>query len=760
VSSRLAGINETEFSKLVAQQIESMSLNYYVQETDILKVFDVIPAHVNFHLVTKYEGDVVHGLSFARKNGQLKRLPQRLKRLSRSPYGSASHYSKVLDRNKVVWRHAVVLLVPRACDFPEADRARIQSHINVLITQTQVWRNLLKDSTLYQVKIFKDTMAGWTKRSVEQLARFIADQFRCTVGIVNWVGSATMTDRSPRRSAFVLAYCTTVPPPTTLLREIRTDTVQRLLVESLRDAKVVDASFAMASSNDLVNSDQTDDIFFLPLCRATEFSSSRHQLLVVHRNVPAGTRQFTQAEILAIQEIISQYYDDYTQARRTSTLTQLAKVLNKATSAPSRHSKLHPQNGFARLARGLSQSIVDTTQARACAIYLCDPAAFQLVPIATVDATDNSAVAGQLLAPVSLKHASRSINAFVFRNEAAVDGFCYLPDLPNVPKFYRRLNLSTTTPSAPDTQSEACFSIAHGGVTVGTIYVESPLLKAFESDLEYLRVVARLVSSIYASFYKSFDARFIAERLSFFNLLHALRNSLPLIEKIDLSLTNFIKQELASAELDEARMDIVEDFSIGDLINSAKSKIASYGQTDIAAGLSGLVLAPGLPRLRGDRYLKRSLGHIIDNLTSNAVRCYVADKHKVLDGHKYKTEFLIHHENFPHIGTLSSLGAKQDLENLSMAKFTQKFRSSFKLVIQYIIHRNLSKETVENLGIRPIFDPMDGSTRFGLFIVGLIVRQLSGQMEAFRFAGGPATMIRIQIPIPAIAHLDGAEATG
>jgi hypothetical protein len=210
------------FRALVAHQVERISQNHFIREEDIRAVLSLIREEINLHVITRHGGSIIHRLSYRRRNGHLVRLPLN--------YRDPAPYHGLLASRGIEWRHGTILLIARKYQFPEDIRADIQRHVNVLITQTQVWRNLRKDATQAAIKDFQSDLAAWGSRSVKDLAQYIARRFQCRVAMVNQV----RPQKTEPRLFFRLAYSTEEPPPNFLCYLVQRASFQNLCNESLR----------------------------------------------------------------------------------------------------------------------------------------------------------------------------------------------------------------------------------------------------------------------------------------------------------------------------------------------------------------------------------------------------------------------------------------------------------------------------------------------------------------------------------------------
>ena len=354
--ARRALIDLAKLRSLISAQIERISQSHFVRERDFHSILSVLHPKINVHVITRHAGLIVHRLSYVRRNGEVKRIPRH--------YRDPARYAAILAQQNVEWRHGTVLLVSKRHALPEQARAAIQRHLNVLTIQTQIWRNLRRDATNDAVKEFQSDIVKWSSRPIEELSRYIATRFVCVVGVINKIENARDPENS--NSALTaedqLVHCTAAPIPPYLLATVRSESVQQLCSESLRYAKVVDASFDLPNQSPSDSGNINEDIFLLPLCRVTEISSPRNQLLIVHRTLTADpSANFTQEEILAMQEIVSQYADHYTRHAGLKALAAMTRMSAELSSSTIEQSDYSPKTEAITLFNWFSRAVVEST---------------------------------------------------------------------------------------------------------------------------------------------------------------------------------------------------------------------------------------------------------------------------------------------------------------------------------------------------------------------------------------------------------------
>ena len=276
-----------------------------------------------------------------------------------------------------------------------------------------------------------------------------------------------------------------------------------------------------------------------------------------------------------------------------------------------------------------------------------------------------------------------------------------------------------------------------------TMHIKSPLTDAFRSELEYLNVAGRLLSKIYSTLHTVNDARFIAERLSIFNLQHELPKYLDRIRQIDVNMANFLQEEFLDLKYGSPdRPDDVDDFSLGLLVDRVKQRHeALLGRECVATSLRYLHISPLVPSLRADQHVRQAIGYVLDNLLSNAIN-YRSTKTKI----KAYLQF-----GRAKQGPSKSFSGSHDPVPQTPLVFRHRrdlpICGKFTLIIEYVIGKRLDPETALALGVRPVFNEDNASYRLGLFIVGLIVRQLGGYIEPMEDNG--TTVLQIRIPLVA-----------
>lgn len=758
-------------NNIVNKHIKMLGQGCFINISEFIETLEIIPSCVDIKVLTKYKstdgkGDsifkIVRRLTFERKGGVIKLLPFYKSRWK--------YYSSLLKRNYMDWDNHLILLIPKRFSVPEEIRLRVQQHLNILATQTQIWRNLQKDHSISIIKKFRDSVNlfefSHLKHGVDSLDHFEEIYNQLSTHLKYIIAVATRTigkddvfgfsklvhSPGPFKISFISNFQSVENDGLTFEIEklLNKKEIKHLCSESLLTTKVIDATIDVDVAN------RFKQFIILPIAKSTDIRSKRLELLLlINRDAP----KLTYPDILAFQELISLHDKNFAYMIQDQLLSDLACVLTDIQSFPEMYWSKSYDKIFKNLAKSITESIVKATRAHSCTIRLADLSHEKLIKLSVYQEKTGHSECEDILIE-SQKY--ESLNAFTFCEFKYFSGRCYVPISNMIPPKLSSRGLKSCLVRRDKTQSEICFAITQGSSAVGTINIESRALHGFDEHLLFLETVSMLISNIYNSLIQVSDAKFITERLSLLNRVHDLKNYIDKIEDIDKQFGEFLRKYIL--EINKANINYERPYyhvrqkhveiSITEMINNAIELFSIYGKAANDAA-STIKIINNMPIFESAPNYKIALNHIIEHLVNNIISynmsynkpissMYINFKELSSKNKSYMRH--VNNKSLDHQQYDPLLRSERPPIKLLKNIINESLYKNSIITIDYHIDLELDSKMVQNLGRRMVFNPDTGKLRLGFFMIGLIVRKLGGTIIPTMNPNNKFTIINIKIP--------------
>lgn len=320
----------------------------------------------------------------------------------------------------------------------------------------------------------------------------------------------------------------------------------------------------------------------------------------------------------------------------------------------------------------------------------------------------------------------KSVNVFTFLNHHKFP-YVYLPritanasvktsdgftsGIPDMPEKYKAAGLTSITLFRDEIHSEICFPLVIGGVAVGTLNLESVYYEAFNEDVAFLTAVKQSFESYLSALLSETDLRWHISHLGRYSSVHEL---LQYAQLGQFSEENRRLIERLFPERDPLISRIVSEKSVK--MNNLKMDTKEWiKQRYRALETEEIVDFPTLKKLSNQCVPKEfyvAVFAIIRNLLQNAIE----------EGDRRRNHFRVDDE----------------------LRYKVGFQDSLK--IYSYISAYCPPETRNMLCLQPIMK--NGKLRYGMYIVGVLVRLLGGSVQLDRASEGKGISVQIIIPYP------------
>jgi hypothetical protein len=335
-----------------------------------------------------------------------------------------------------------------------------------------------------------------------------------------------------------------------------------------------------------------------------------------------------------------------------------------------------------------------------------------------------------------------SVNAFTFATCTQEEPFVYIPNLLRqssdnsddkfsetipqkykekgiIPQKYKEKGLQAVAAYRKNSASEICFILTTGNTPFGVMNIESQVRDAFDDFKGFLSSVTKLIEAYFSQLLLINDNQWICDRISFYGNIHELRQRRELghftkkgSKILDELLFVDEQKKIESEKINISSLQkIVEN-----LINANHSTLDDNTRSEIHKTVSIKICSQTLI----DYKYINNITDIVKNLISNIVA----------HGDLEKDRIRITDER---------------LTPLSSQIFLRLFVKST---------GDLDSDIVDKMGIRPISKEKE---RYGMFLVGMIVRMLGGTIDITKARGKKEhhqsrTLIEIRIPMESLKN--------
>lgn len=724
------------YDTLVSEHLERIGRGELITPSDIAEFLAVIPEPHDFVLLTRWGGSIVRALCFERRRLKTHSATVRPLRPRHTPKPNTSlkpaaerRYSKIsalLEAKGLVWRNAATLLMPDMPETYERQRIDIQRHVNFLIVNTQLWKNLHKDlANLTASKLRAEGQIRAT--SVEALCDQLSALLSCSCVIVDEYHARWRDFPSPaavgrqNRSQLTRGYRASIVPEVDrdfwdfhLHPSRRSEMLYGALDDARKNGKVIDLSGSAWVGEKAPA--PFNQFLVIPFARATEHHPKRAQLLFAYRG--HGTERFVISEVIIIQETIAAFLETQSFEAKAEVLQKLSLRISQLRAPATRLDGAERLIAFATFAGNVCQTLVRVTQSHSATVRMFDATSRSLAPIAFFHPPSTDRHNWPPPEPIEVRQWHTSAVAQAFRRTWSHPGGIYVPNVRQLTQAVTDLGLIETMMSREQTQSSISIPFAHGGTPLGVLHLESPYLSAFDADQAFLGTVAQQLGLYHSVALMNFDAQFVADKLSYFSHTHDLINFADRIEHQHPEIAHEVREVMGlMQQFGGSESGDVTTFTIADILAPIYAIRRPEGPDETLAAQASVYVGADVPSMRGGPMLKRALGYILENLFSNMVR------------HAGKTKL--------HVGA-------ERIEPATAADRVRT-RTRFLLWIDYLISPRL-EPAVEN---SVLFEPIVSAKgeRLGLYLVGLIARILGGHVSAMPTDGGRKSLLSIRIPL-------------
>lgn len=588
-------------------------------------------------------------------------------------------------------------------------------HCQFIFLNTIVWKNLQKrrHRELYE-KLRLKVAENDENIRIETLPRLIKDELGIKVEIVERVRLPTDVKRAGKIH-FVrrgLGRRKTREGAKQITDPFLVRLIQR---EALDRATTLDVTSYLRP-----NSDRRDPVVVIPLCRSSAPRASRSQLFLLRGT---KSRPLTQEDITAVEAVVTFFLEEVLYNRqRDYILSMLGEI---ALAGVGRIDDIEEQ--WSRvLQQSLARIVTDTTAYR-CSYWQLDQKHSVIRPerMATYERgklQTRFQVAETRIKPTQLHGSSI---AYVMAG-AEGEGYLIVNDCNNPKSDLSGKMIRSIIKPSGETQSEMAVQMREHAVPFGVILAESRLDHGFDSDKWYIRAVAALLSEYRRTLFQRLDSSYVAERLSLFDSSHDLDVFIDVNLKEVPEIADRLRSVLRLGLHDREEESEAREFEISDIIESIKEDYVARSRL-VREAVFGRIHLDNVPPMLGTRQFERAVGYILKNLISNAFRYEEQSK--------------------------TTIGIRVEAKSMSWVGVADRYKGAWGdiqigavLRIDCVITPPIIDAIETQIGKRSVLNATRGGRR-GLYLVGLIVRQLAGGFEVHRTPDNRRTKLVIRIPV-------------
>ena len=603
-----------------------------------------------------------------------------------------------------------MILYGRISKRTRQEAIQVVRHCQFILLNTLVWKNFQKKRhrDLYE-RLRNEIKATDDNITIETLPRLLKRQLGISVEIVERVAE--------ERATFFVRR--------TKLGQLRSEgkriddpkLVRLIDVEALGRATTLDVTAEIGGERP----GREDPIVLVPLCRSSAPSSSRSQLFLLHGS---RRRPLTQQDITTVEAVITFFLDEVLYSRqRDYILTMLGEIV---AASSDDHALDHEIMYQTVLQRTLNRIVTDTTAYR-CSTwclkhstnYICSD---KMASYESGRLRSSYTVAQQR---IRSSHYRQSSIAYVMRG-AEGTGHLIIHNCANPQADLDKKQIRGIIKPTGETQSEMAVQVRCGAVPHSVLLVESRLVRGLQSDAWYIRTLCFLLSELRRVLEAKLDSAYITERLSLFDNSHDLDVFIDLNLRNEPEIADSLRSFLKLGVHDQDASENQVEFAIEELISKIRITYAPRAPESVQR-IFDKVHIDNVPMLVGSLSTREGILYIFKNLISNAFR-------------------------YEHLST-STIGIRIEADSSSWANSAQSSPGGELprglgqvLRIDCVITPALDATLEGKIGKRRITHGDRGGRR-GLYLVGLIVRQLGGVFEIDRSKDGSKSKLVIRLPV-------------
>jgi hypothetical protein len=294
--------------------------------------------------------------------------------------------------------------------------------------------------------------------------------------------------------------------------------------------------------------------FTIPVKRLNAASFNVKEVLVIFDADPNS--KMTHFRLDAIQELVDRFLFLKYQRGRSQFITSLFERSIHPAGLSFHTSGELEQRADGLIAGLVCENLFSLTKAHSVAFLKYDPWTNSLIrPSCPIELSAGTTVqTRELDVSIPLSEFESRLSAFTFlhgiaglpRSNDQVDGsgrildrIAYIPNVDAEETGYVDLR---RVKKHRDTLSEVCIPLAIGGTPYGVINLESPLINAFDGDIEFFVLVQQAVEGLLSNIYKSNDHLWINIGMQQATLMHEIENcALKIVPEDEASATNKLK---------------------------------------------------------------------------------------------------------------------------------------------------------------------------------------------------------------------------
>jgi hypothetical protein len=577
-------------------------------------------------------------------------------------------------------------------------------------------RNLEYDRN--QIKLKKLKKCLHTKFTLESLCEFIKkeEEIECVHSFVNNSDDIELTSLINHESSII----------SDLFQNHESEEYKKnyrhLVSEAIKTGKPIIGSINKRDFN--------NNFILIPMIRNSDYIRRITHVLVIYNHTYIKKNKLG---------LILDYIDLYLTYRFTQSQVSILMDMQDRLLSLNPHRKWPPIDGkisflsaFREFLEISMSEILFCTYAHSISIRLYDHKSKSLIlfscnTISYGESSDYKKDTKKLSHSIKISKCRTSVNAFTFATCTKEDPFVYIPNLlrkssngrclGTIPPKYKEKGLQGVAEYRKNSASEICFILITGNTPFGVMNIESQVRDAFDDFRGFLSSVVKLVEAYFSQLLLINDNQWICDRISFYGNIHELRQYREL---------NFFTEEGSRIldELlfvDEQRKIEAETTNISDLQRMVKNLIDADYKTldDITRSKVHEIVSVTVHGTTAVNFkYMNNIIDIIKNLVNNIIR----------HGNPAKDKITITDEL---------------MTKLSSQTFIRIFVKST---------GDLDSDIVDRMGMRPISKEKE---RYGMFLVGMIVRILGGTIDITK-AGGKKehhqsrTLIEIRIPMESL----------
>ena len=728
----------TNVDAAINASLNRIGAGQLVTLADIIEFLQLLPKSTRYRLLTKSQGQIIPTLCLRFDRPPSSRLSGR-----RSTIDSAADAQKrtslLTKRCKryedqlsnifgVAWLNPAILLIINDNGEIEAIRQKMQAHVNLMIVHTQLWANIQKDVAYWQFAMREKELSH--VNNVEKVAKAISQATNCDCVVLEqcWrpkTGNFNSTKPNPPiRLGFRQSTDLEIDKDAWRLEAENSTARDSFLAQACREsldrAKIIDLTRIDWSISPVFADCMS--CFVIPFAHAADVCSHRAQVSIVYRKAQHRLGRITVSELTAAQQIIHAFLEEQSFEGKAKAFNEAAEAV---TGVKFEHLTTHDDDrelNFRAYVDRMCRSLVRVTQAHSVTVRLHNPINDTLRLVGSCDVT-SSEKRTEINEEIKIGKGTGSSVAFAFRKARdfpAVD----LPNRPVIPQTYRSKGLRLLS-TRTDTQSSISIPISLGSLTLGVLHLESPYLRAFVQDKNFLLAMARSIALYFDRLQGAFDAEFRADKIAYFGRIHDLKDLVEQLGRthgsIAEKINSIVGQMLYAPRDNDSRIVSCNLHELLGII--CKYKYAQGADLQKYAKERIKILDNGFD-IYGTSRVERAISFIFENFYSNLIN------HADVDSVANNTENAMARMRIYIDGRPNADG---EIEGGM-------------LNIDYFISPALHEALEQRIGCRPIEDPARGE-RIGLYTVGLVVRTLGGVMAASRSMDELQTIISIRMPV-------------